>query len=119
MDYLCKGLQGLPARRKAAGFTQEEFAEALGVTRSALAAWETGRAWPSAAILPQIADLLLCSIDELYKAPAPTDYWMIFDSWAPGGYWATCETCERKDCRHAGKYFIACEHHTKNTNKGD
>ena len=71
MDYLCKGLQGLPARRKAAGFTQEAFAEALGVTRSALAAWETGRAWPSAAILPQIADLLLCSIDELYKAPAP------------------------------------------------
>lgn len=69
MDYLCKGLQGLPARRKAAGFTQEEFAEALGVTRSALAAWETGRAWPSAAILPQIADLLLCSIDELYRLP--------------------------------------------------
>lgn len=71
MDYLCKGLQGLPGRRKTAGFTQEAFAEALGVTRSALAAWETGRAWPSAAILPQIADLLLCSIDELYKAPAP------------------------------------------------
>ena len=69
MDYLCKGLQGLPARRKAAGFTQEEFAEALGVMRSALAAWETGRAWPSAAILPQIADLLLCSIDELYRLP--------------------------------------------------
>lgn len=71
MDYLCKGLQGLPARRKAAGFTQEAFAEALGVTRSALAAWETGRAWPSAAILPLIADLLLCSIDDLYKLPAP------------------------------------------------
>lgn len=69
MDYLCKGLQGLPARRKAAGFTQEAFAEALGVTRSALAAWETGRAWPSASILPQIADLLLCSIDALYKLP--------------------------------------------------
>lgn len=71
MDYLNRGLQGLPSRRKAAGFTQEAFAEALGVTRSALAAWETGRAWPSAAILPQIADLLLCSIDELYKLPEP------------------------------------------------
>lgn len=69
MDYLNRGLQGLPGRRKAAGFTQEAFAEALGVTRSALAAWETGRAWPSAAILPQIADLLLCSIDDLYKQP--------------------------------------------------
>lgn len=66
-----KGLVGLPARRKAAGFTQETFAEELGATRSALAAWETGAAWPSAAILPAIADLLLCTIDDLYKEPGP------------------------------------------------
>lgn len=64
-----QGLLGLAARRKAAGYTQEEFSDALGVTRSALAAWETARAWPSAAILPLIADLLLCSIDDLYKLP--------------------------------------------------
>lgn len=52
--------------------------------------------------------------------PGPTDYWTQYDRWAPGGYWATCETCKRKDCFHAGKYFIACEHHTKNkTNKGE
>lgn len=69
MGVLSSGLIGLPARRKAAGLTQEAFADALGVTRSALAAWETGRAWPSASILPQIADLLLCSIDDLYKLP--------------------------------------------------
>lgn len=57
---------GLVLRRKAAGYTQEALAEMLGVTRSALAAWETGRGLPSAAILPQIADVLLCSIDDLY-----------------------------------------------------
>ena len=62
-------LLGLAQRRKAAGYTQETFAEALGVTRSALAAWEVGRTVPSAAILPDIADLLLCSIDELYSTP--------------------------------------------------
>ena len=31
--------------------------------------WELGLAWPSAALLPAIADLRLCSIDELYVAP--------------------------------------------------
>lgn len=64
-----KSLEGLPARRKAAGYTQEALAAALGVTRPALAAWETGRSWPSAALLPALADLLLCSIEDLYAGP--------------------------------------------------
>lgn len=58
---------GLARRRKAAGYTQEALAECLEVTRSALAAWETGRAWPPASLLPSIADVLLCSIDDLYE----------------------------------------------------
>lgn len=57
---------GLIRHRLAAGYTQEGMAEALGVTRSALAAWETGRGLPSAGLLPDIAALLLCSIDDLY-----------------------------------------------------
>lgn len=64
-----KGLAGLAPRRRAAGFTQYSFAEALGVERSLIAMYETGRAWPSAAKLPTIAALLNCSIDELYEAP--------------------------------------------------
>lgn len=64
-----KFLEGLPARRKAAGYTQEALAAALGVTRPALAAWETGRSWPSAALLPALADLLLCQIEDLYVGP--------------------------------------------------
>lgn len=66
-------LEGLAARRKAAGYTQETFAEALGVQRGALSMWETLRAFPSAGILPAIADLLLCTVDDLYKAPESTD----------------------------------------------
>lgn len=62
-------LEGLAARRRACGYTQETFAEALGVQRAALAAWETLRSFPSAGILPAIADLLLCTVDDLYKAP--------------------------------------------------
>ena len=73
MCSIPKFLEGLPARRKAAGYTQEALAAALGVTRPALAAWETGRSWPSAALLPALADLLLCSIDELYVDPSAQD----------------------------------------------
>lgn len=62
-------LAGLASRRKAAGCTQAEFAEKLGVSRSLLAAWETGIAWPSARRLPEIAQLLGCSIEELYSEP--------------------------------------------------
>ena len=62
-----KGLVGLAPRRKAAGYTQTAFAEALGIDRPRLANWETGAIWPSAGWLPKMADLLNCSIDELYE----------------------------------------------------
>lgn len=65
-----KGLVGLAPRRKRAGFTQASFAEALGITRSLLAAWEARDGlWPSARWLPAMADLLGCSIDDLYEVP--------------------------------------------------
>lgn len=63
------GLLGLAERRKAAGYTQQSLAQLLGVERAALGMWEIGRSWPSAALLPLMADLLLCSIDELYEPP--------------------------------------------------
>lgn len=64
------GLIGLAPRRKLVGFTQATFAEALGIERSRLAQWEAGYVWPSAAWLPKMADLLCCSIDELFR-PLP------------------------------------------------
>ena len=64
-----KKLEGLAPRRKAAGMTQAQLAAALDVERPALAMWEIGQNWPSARILPAMADLLLCSIDDLYVAP--------------------------------------------------
>ena len=59
-------LKGLKYYRQRAGLTQAELASALNVSRSAVTTWELGTAWPSAALLPQIADFLLCSIDDLY-----------------------------------------------------
>lgn len=62
-----KGLMGLGPRRKRAGYTQAAFAEELGIERSALANYEAGLSWPSARLLPDMADLLCCTVDELYR----------------------------------------------------
>lgn len=64
-----KKMAGLAPRRKLVGLTQAQLAEALGVERATVTMWEIGSTWPSARVLPKIADLLLCSIDELYYAP--------------------------------------------------
>ena len=62
------GLWGVAPRRKALGLTQEALAAALGIERGRLAMWETGT-WPSAQWLPKLAELLHCSIGELFEAP--------------------------------------------------
>ena len=63
-----KRLEGLAPRRRAVGLSQQAVANALGVERATVGMWETGANWPSARILPALADLLCCSIDELYTA---------------------------------------------------
>lgn len=62
-------MAGLAPRRTASGMTQKELAEALGVERGTVSMWEIGRSWPPARLLPALADLLLCSIDDLYTEP--------------------------------------------------
>lgn len=62
-------LEGLQPRRKRAGMTQADVADALWIERATVGMWETGASWPSARILPDLAGLLCCSIDELYAAP--------------------------------------------------
>lgn len=51
--------------RKAAGYTQQELAEALGTSQRMIAYYESPQAMPPAALLPQIASVLGVSTDEL------------------------------------------------------
>ena len=51
--------------RKSRGLTQEELAEALFVSRTAISKWESGRGYPSIDSLKQIANYFSISIDEL------------------------------------------------------
>ena len=57
----------LSDKRKAAGITQNELAETLCIDRSTIAKWETGKAYPRAALLPKIAQILDCTVDELLQ----------------------------------------------------
>lgn len=60
--------------RQTIGVTQADLAHKLGVTQSLVAQWERGAAMPSAAKLPLLAEVLGCSIDELFgRAPPGRD----------------------------------------------
>ena len=56
--------------REKRGFTKSELARAVGVKPSSEAQWENNEAMPSAAKLPQLAGILQCTIDELFRRPA-------------------------------------------------
>ena len=62
-------MAGLASARRAAGLTQEQLADRLGSKRVTVTNWENGRMWPSARWLPQLAELLHCTIEDLYTDP--------------------------------------------------
>ena len=61
----CEKLQELRKRR---GLTQEELAEALYVSRTAVSKWESGRGYPSIDSLKEISAYFSVTIDELLSA---------------------------------------------------
>ena len=66
-------LAGLKSRRVNAELSMRGLALLVGVTSGAVAAWETGRSMPSADKLPVLAEVLGCSMEELFAAPAPEE----------------------------------------------
>lgn len=58
-----KKLRELRIERK---MTQQDIAERLGISRVAVTKWETGEALPRAEMLPKIAKLLRCKIDDFF-----------------------------------------------------
>lgn len=62
--------------RKAAGFSQEELAEKLGVSRQAISRWEAGSTLPDAVNLLGLSDLFRVTVDSLLRDDedlVPTD----------------------------------------------
>ena len=55
----------LAEARRAKDMTQMELAERLGISFQAVSSWERGNTMPDIAKLPEIADILEVSVDEL------------------------------------------------------
>jgi transcriptional regulator with XRE-family HTH domain len=51
--------------RKKAGFSQDKLAELLRISPQAISKWENGHTLPDTATLPMLAQIFVCSIDEL------------------------------------------------------
>lgn len=76
--YVAMG-QRLAERRRAAGLTQQQLADTLGIAQQTLAHYEVGRLRVAAALLAPISDALDWSIEELLgkaakaskRGPAP------------------------------------------------
>lgn len=59
-------LKNLKNMREAAGLTQKQASEKIGVGQSAVSMWETGDSSPRAEMLPIIAAAYNCQIGELF-----------------------------------------------------
>ncbi|MBO4975995.1 MAG: helix-turn-helix transcriptional regulator [Bacteroides sp.] len=51
--------------RERSGLSQNQIATALNIDQSAVSLWESGKTHPRAKLLPTLAKLLGCSIDDL------------------------------------------------------
>jgi transcriptional regulator with XRE-family HTH domain len=59
---------GFKEAREKSGITQKELATTLGMDQSAISLWENGKTMPRAILLPKIAKILGCTVDELINA---------------------------------------------------
>ena len=55
------------AYRIKVGYSQAELANLIGVSDAAVCMWETGKTAPRAALLPKLAALMNCTVDDLLK----------------------------------------------------
>lgn len=58
---------GLITERKKAGLTQQQVADELGISDSAVNQWEKGKSFPRTEFLPKLAKLYGCTVDDLLK----------------------------------------------------
>ncbi len=59
-------LPGMRRQRLAAGVSLAYLARELGITVQGIQSWEAGRTRPTADRVPEIAEALGCSIEDLY-----------------------------------------------------
>lgn len=67
--------------RKEKGMTQQELAQQLGITDKAVSKWERSLSCPDISILPQVAEILGVTVDDLLSTPKsdPRSWWKEFN----------------------------------------
>ncbi len=69
MGYIGNGIQAV---RREAGITQQQLADALGISRSMVSLIENGRTLPDYQMVEKMAKILGCTAGDLYR-PAVLD----------------------------------------------
>lgn len=59
----------IKAARIAAGLTQQQLADLLGVQRGAVSMWDAGKSFPRPSMLRQVASVLGCTVDDILPEP--------------------------------------------------
>lgn len=57
--------------REKRGITQQDIAVALDIDQSTVSLWESGKTSPRAKLLPKLAQILGCTVDELLLEDPP------------------------------------------------
>ena len=71
MNAVAKNLKSIRTQK---GYTQDDLAEALHVTRQTVSSWETGRSEPDIGMLTTLAEFLQTDVTTLIYGPAKTPY---------------------------------------------
>jgi len=66
-------MNGMKKTRIASGLTQTDVAKELGLNQSTVSMWETGTSMPNPRLLPEIAKLYHCTVDELLAESPPEE----------------------------------------------
>ena len=82
------------ARRKC-GFSQEQLAEKMSVSRSAVAKWETDKGLPDVGNLKTLARLLNVSVDQLLDEGQPADASVIRENYNLDAYGYGCSRVKK------------------------
>lgn len=86
--------------------TQEDLADKLYVTRTAISKWETGRGFPAIDNLKEIATLFGVSIDSLIGDEDVTSYRLLEEQRARRFYWAAIACLAAAVGCALGAYFL-------------
>ena len=94
--------------RNQLGWTQEELAEKVGVTFQAVSKWENGKTAPDIMLLPTLAKIFSCTIDELFSMPTQAkeqdvlpwqdEWWAAREEEKKVRYQCTCPEHEERPC---------------------